>query len=61
LPGIASRVKTRRHFRNAPGSLSNDHKVDDDQDAKDDDTDHEITADDKIAEGFDDGPSSVWP
>ncbi len=58
--GHSVKGKTRRHFRNAPGPLGDDHKVDHDQDAKDDDTDHKIAADDKITEGLDDGSSSVW-
>src|SRR5262249_52644492 len=49
--GIES--KTCRDFRNTPGALRDDHKVDDDEDTKHDDPNHEIAADNKVPKGFD--------
>ena len=46
--------KTRRHFRNTPGTLRDDDKVDHDEDAKHDDPNHEIATNDKVPKGFDD-------
>ena len=50
--------KTRRHFRNTPSTFRDDDKVDHDEDAKHDDSNHEITAN-KVAKGFDHSSSGV--
>jgi hypothetical protein len=46
-------VEAGGHFGNAPGTLGNDHKIDDHQDGEDDDADDEISAHHEIAEGLD--------
>ena len=54
--GHAVEHETRAHFGDTPRTLGDNHKVNQDEDDKDHDTDGEITADQKVAEGFDHPP-----
>ena len=45
--------KTGTHFRDPPGTLGNDHKVDDHQDGENDDADRIVAADHHVTERLD--------
>ena len=44
--------EARANFRDTPGTLGDNHKVDDNENDKHHDTDGEVTADQEVAEGF---------
>src|SRR5262249_34754528 len=60
LAGHGIEGKTRCHFGNTPRTLRHDDKVDHDENAKYDDSNPEIAADDKVPKGFDDRSGGVW-
>ena len=54
LAGQGVQGEARGHFRDATGTLGDDHEVDDDEDGEDDDADRVVAADHEFAEGLDD-------
>ena len=54
LAGHSVQVEAGGHFRDAAGTLGDDHEVHDHQDREHDNPDHEIAAHHEIAEGLDD-------